>query len=124
MNDRKVIHLEEELEKVVGLVGDKIDGLKREFSNDFLEVMEIKEACQTALEVKVADLEERLTHTLTCTANLASLLLSVHVRNDCPVYTFFFFSPFVLPSYLHSFVTTSYNPIYSYFPSLTAYLYV
>ena len=76
VNDRNMIHLEE-LEKVMGLVGDKIDRLKREFSNNFLEAMEFEETHQTALEVKVASLKERLEHTLTQAANLATFLLSI-----------------------------------------------
>ena len=77
VNDRKVIHLEEELEKVMGLVGDKIDGIKVEFSSNFLEVREIEEAHQVDLEVKVASLEEKPKHSLTHITNLAALLLSV-----------------------------------------------
>ena len=46
------------------------------------------------------------------------------VRNDCPVYTFFFVFPLISLSNPHSFITTSYIPIYSYFPSPTACLYV
>ena len=42
-----------------------------------MEAMEIKESWRTNLEAKVTALEERLEHTLTHTANLATLLLSV-----------------------------------------------
>ena len=46
------------------------------------------------------------------------------VRNDSPVYAFFFVFPLISLSNPHSFITTSYVPIYSYFPSLTTCLYV
>ena len=46
------------------------------------------------------------------------------VRNDCPVYAFFFVFPIVSLFNPHSFITTSYVLIYSYFSSLTACLYV
>ena len=46
------------------------------------------------------------------------------VRNDCPVYAFFFVFPFISLFNPHSFIMTSYVLIYSYFSSLTACLYV
>jgi predicted nucleic acid-binding Zn-ribbon protein len=75
--NRKFVHLDEEMEKVVDLIGQKIDVKFREFSSDFMEVMEIEENQRKDLKAKVAGLEERLEHTLTHTANLATLLLSV-----------------------------------------------
>ena len=74
--DKKFIHLDKELEKVVGLFGEKIEAKFGEFSNRYIEV-EIEEACQEALKGKVASLEERLEHTLAHVANLPALLLSV-----------------------------------------------
>jgi hypothetical protein len=75
--DKKFIHLDEELEKVVDLVGQKIDAKFREFVSDFMEAVEIEENHQKELETKVSGLEERLEHTLAHVANLAALLLSV-----------------------------------------------
>ena len=49
---------------------------------------------------------------------------TVGVRNDCPVYAFFFVFPFISLFNPHSFTMTSYVPIYSYFSSLAACLYV
>ena len=49
--------------------------------------------------------------------------LEIPVRNNCPVYTFFFVFPLISLSNPHSFITTSYVPIYPYFPSLTMCLY-
>jgi chromosome segregation ATPase len=75
--NRKFVRFDEELEKVVELVRQKIYTKFGEFSSDFMEAMEIKENQRRDLEAKVAGLEERLEHTLTHTANLAALLLSV-----------------------------------------------
>jgi hypothetical protein len=41
--NKKFVHLDEELEKVVDFVGQKIDGKFREFASNFMELMEIKE---------------------------------------------------------------------------------
>ena len=46
------------------------------------------------------------------------------VRNDCPVYAFFFIFPVVSLFNPHSFIMTSYVLIYPYFSSLTARSYV
>jgi hypothetical protein len=58
--NKKFIHLDEELEKVVELVGQKIDAKFGEFASDFMELMEIEELRRAALEVKVASLEEKI----------------------------------------------------------------
>jgi hypothetical protein len=55
--DKKFIHLDEELEKVVRLVGEKIEAKFGEFSNEFLEVMGIEDTCWSALEERVTALE-------------------------------------------------------------------
>jgi hypothetical protein len=75
--DKKIIHQEEEMDQVVELVGQKIDTKMGEFSSDLMEALEIEENRRKDLEAKVSGLEERLEHTLTHVANLASLLLSV-----------------------------------------------
>jgi hypothetical protein len=51
--DKKFIHLEEELEKVVALVGEKIKVKFREFSNQFLEAMEVEDAHKVELEARL-----------------------------------------------------------------------
>jgi hypothetical protein len=75
--DKKIVRMDEELDKVVGLVGEKIDVKMGEFSSDLMEALEIEENHWKDLEAKVSGLEERLEHTLTHVANLASLLLSI-----------------------------------------------
>jgi hypothetical protein len=65
------------MDRVVELVGQKIDAKMGEFSADLMEALEIEENHWKDLEGKVAGLEERLEHTLAHVANLASLLLSV-----------------------------------------------
>ena len=80
--DKKFVCLDEELERVVDLVGQKIDVKFREFSSNFMEAMEIKEMQRKDLEAKVASLEARLEHSLAHTADLAALLFSLqsHVQ--------------------------------------------
>jgi hypothetical protein len=67
----------QKVEKVVDLVGQKINSKFGEFAADFMESMEIEENWRKELEAKVASLEERLEHTLAHVANLAALTLSV-----------------------------------------------
>jgi hypothetical protein len=78
--DKKIVHQDEEMDRVVELVGQKIDVKMGEFSSDLMEAMEIEENRRKDLEVKVSGLEERLEHTLTHVANLATLILSVQSR--------------------------------------------
>ena len=80
--DKKFVCLDEELERVMDLVGQKIDAKFREFSSNFMEVMEIEEMQRKDLEAKVASLEARLEHLLAHTADLAALLFSLqpHVQ--------------------------------------------
>ena len=58
-----------------------------------------------------------------CLLHLSCSCPYLCVRNDCPVYAFFFVFPFISFFDPHSFITTSYVPIYSYFSSLTTYVY-
>jgi chromosome segregation ATPase len=78
--DKKIIRQDEEMDRVVGLVRQKIDTKMGEFSSDLMEAVEIEENFRKDLETKVPGLEERLEHTLTHVANLAALLLSVQSR--------------------------------------------
>jgi hypothetical protein len=75
--NKKIVCQDEEMDRVVGLVGERIDTKMGEFSSDLMESLEIEENHQKDLEAKVSGLEERLEHMLTHVANLASLLLSV-----------------------------------------------
>jgi hypothetical protein len=59
--DKKIVHMDEELDKVMGLIGQKIDSKFGEFSSDFMEAMEIEESRRRDLEAKVGFLEEKLT---------------------------------------------------------------
>jgi hypothetical protein len=43
--NRKFIHLDKELEKVIALVREKIKAKFSEFSDQFMEAMETEEAC-------------------------------------------------------------------------------
>jgi hypothetical protein len=83
MNDivnKKVVHQDEEMDRVVELVGQKIDAKMGEFSSDLMEALEIKENRRKDLEAKVAFLEEKLVNSLTHMANLTSLILSVQAH--------------------------------------------
>jgi hypothetical protein len=75
--DKKIVRMDEELDKVVGLIGEKIDVKMCKFSSDLMEALEIEESRRKDLEAKVAFLEEKLVNSLTHTAGLVSLILSV-----------------------------------------------
>jgi hypothetical protein len=78
--NKKIVHMDEELDKVVGLVGQKIDAKFGEFSSDFMEAMEIKENRRKDLEAKVAFLEEKLTDSFLHMSDLTNLVLSLQSR--------------------------------------------
>jgi hypothetical protein len=78
--DKKIIHQDEEMDKVVGLVGQKIDAKFGEFSSDFMEAMEIEETQRKDLEAKVAFPEEKLTDSLLRMSDLTNLVLSIQSR--------------------------------------------
>jgi hypothetical protein len=75
--DKKMVRQDEELDRVVDLVGQKIDAKMGEFSSDLMEALEIEENRRKDLEAKVTFLEEKLVNSLTHTTNLTSLILSV-----------------------------------------------
>jgi hypothetical protein len=75
--DKKIVRQDEEMDRVVELIGQKIDTRMGEFSSDLMEALEIEENWRKALEEKVAFLEEKLVNSLTHTADLVSLVLSV-----------------------------------------------
>jgi chromosome segregation ATPase len=75
--DKKTVRMDEELDWVVGLVGERIDAKFGEFSSDFMEAVEIKENRRKDLEGKVAFLEEKVVNCLTHQADLVALVLSL-----------------------------------------------
>jgi chromosome segregation ATPase len=56
----KFIKLDEELEKVVDLAGQKINAKMKEISDDFLEMIELEEAKWGEMETRVQNLESAL----------------------------------------------------------------
>jgi hypothetical protein len=78
--NKKIVRQDEEMEWVVELVGQKIDAKMGKFSSDLMEALEIEENWRKDLEAKVAFLEEKLVNSLTHTANLTSLILSIQAR--------------------------------------------
>ena len=68
--NKKFVCLNEELEWVVNLVGQRINAKFGEFSADFLEAMEIEETQRKDSETKVATLEERLQDTVILLSSL------------------------------------------------------
>jgi hypothetical protein len=78
--DKKIVRQDEEMDRVVELVGQKIDAKMGEFSSDLMEALEIEENRRKALEEKVALLEEKLVNSLNHMADLVSLVLSIQSR--------------------------------------------
>jgi chromosome segregation ATPase len=78
--DKKMVRQDEGLDRVVGLVGEKINAKMGEFSSDLMEALEIEENRRKDLEAKVAFLEEKLVNSLNHTADLVRLVLSVQAR--------------------------------------------
>jgi hypothetical protein len=78
--DKKIVHMDKELDKVVGLIGQRINSKFGEFSSDFMEAMEIEERQRKDLEEKVAFLEEKLTDSFLRMSDLTNLVLSLQGR--------------------------------------------
>jgi uncharacterized protein YoxC len=78
--DKKMVRQDEELDRVVGLVGEKIDARMSEFSNQHMEAVAAEEARRVALEAKVAFLEEKLTDSLLRSSDLVNLVLALQNR--------------------------------------------
>jgi hypothetical protein len=76
----KIVRQDEEMDRAVELVGQKIDAKMGEFSSDLMEALEIEENRRKDLKAKVAFLEEKLVNSLTHMSNLMSLILSVQAR--------------------------------------------
>jgi hypothetical protein len=78
--DKKFVQVDTEMEKVVGLVGEKIEAKFSDFSNQFMEAVTAEEERRVALEAKVAFLEEKLTNLLLCSSDLVNLVLALQSR--------------------------------------------
>jgi hypothetical protein len=78
--DKKMVRQDEELDRVTGLVGERIDSKFSEFSDDFMEAVAAEEARRVNLEAKVAFLEEKLTDSLLHSADLVNLVLALQAR--------------------------------------------
>jgi hypothetical protein len=78
--DKKFIHLDEELEKVVALVGEKIKVKFGEFSQQFMEAMEVEDVHKEAMEAKIVELEGKLETSHATNVLLAHLITSVQSR--------------------------------------------
>jgi hypothetical protein len=78
--DKKMVRQDEELDRVVGLVGEKINAKMGEFSSNLMEALEIEGNRRKDLKAKVAFLEEKLVNSLNHTVNLVRLVVSVQSR--------------------------------------------
>jgi hypothetical protein len=78
--DKKTVCMDEELDWVVALVGEKIEVKLGEITSDWLEAMEIEETRRKNLEGKVAFLEEKITNCLLHHADTVALILSLQGR--------------------------------------------
>ena len=75
--NKKFVCLNEELERVVNHISQKIDTKFGEFSSDFLEAMEIEETRRKDLETKVATSEERLRDTVVLLSSLNNRVMEL-----------------------------------------------
>jgi hypothetical protein len=78
--NKKIVRQDEELDRVVALVGEKIDAKMGKFSSNLMEALEIEENRWKDLKAKVTFLEEKLVNSLTHTVELVHLILSVQSR--------------------------------------------
>ena len=78
--DKKTVRMEEELERTVSQVEEKINLKIGEITADWVEAMEIEEARRKDLEEKVAFLEEKITNCLLHQADTVNLVLALQGR--------------------------------------------
>jgi chromosome segregation ATPase len=78
--DKRFVQLDNELEKVVGLVGDKIKKEIGKITTEFAEAMEVEEGWRATLESKVVGLEARLEEALEAISSLTTLVVSLQTR--------------------------------------------
>ena len=75
--DKKTIRMEEELERTVSLVEEKINSKIGEITADWMEALEIEEARRKDLEEKVTFLEEKISNCLLHQADTVNLILAL-----------------------------------------------
>ena len=78
--DKKAVRMEEEMERTVSLVEEKINSKIGEITADWVEALEIEEARRKDLEEKVAFLEEKITNCLLHQADTVNLVLALQGR--------------------------------------------
>ena len=78
--DKKAVRMEEELERTVSLVEEKINSKIGEITADWMEALEIEEAQRKDLEEKVAFLEEKITNCLLHQGDTVNLVLALQGR--------------------------------------------
>jgi chromosome segregation ATPase len=78
--DKKTVCMDEELDRVVALVREKIEARVGEMTSDWLEAMEVEERRRKDLEGKVAFLEDKVTNCLTHQRDTVALVLSLQNR--------------------------------------------
>jgi hypothetical protein len=78
--NKKFVQLDTELEKVVGLVGEKIEREVGKITNEFGEAMKAEEERRATSEAKVSSLEERLEEALGAISSLTTLVVSLQGR--------------------------------------------
>jgi hypothetical protein len=78
--DKKTVCMDEELDRVVALVGERIDAKLGEITSDWVEALEIEETRRKDLEGKVAFLEEKVVNFLTYQQDTVALVLSLQGR--------------------------------------------
>jgi chromosome segregation ATPase len=78
--DKKFVQVDTELEKVMGLVGDKIEKEVGKITTEFAEVMDVEEEWRATSEAKVASLETRLGEALDAISSLMTLVVALQGR--------------------------------------------
>ena len=78
--NKKAVCMEEELDRIVALVGEKIDAKIGEITSDWVEALEIKENQRKDLKGKITFLEEKIVNCLTHQADMVALVLSLQGR--------------------------------------------
>jgi chromosome segregation ATPase len=78
--DKKFVQVDTELEKVVGLVGDKIEKEVGKIALEFAEAMEVEEEWRATSESKVVSLEARLEEALGAISSLTTLVVTLQGR--------------------------------------------
>jgi chromosome segregation ATPase len=78
--DKKFVQVDAELEKVMGLVGDKIKKEVGKIATEFAEAMDVEEEWRATSEAKVASLEIRLGEALDAISSLTTLVVALQGR--------------------------------------------